>query len=38
MRVTAKRWNKKTVEKRLNMHGFILQMYAEPALLKTRSS
>jgi predicted nucleotidyltransferase len=29
MRVTGQRWNKKTVEKRLNMHGFVLQMYAE---------
>lgn len=28
MYLTAKRWSKKTIQKRLNMHGFILQMCA----------
>lgn len=29
MRITDKRWSKKTIEKRVNMHGLILQMNAE---------
>jgi predicted nucleotidyltransferase len=28
MRITATRWNKKTIKKRLNMHGFLLNMCA----------